>query len=815
MKRKLFAPLAVGLASMTALLLWLCLIDGASSGPSKTILAAPLDDPTVTGVEPDSAPNDVDVPIVITGTGFAANARVMLGDVALPNASRVSSVTLTATVPWGREPGVYTVTVANPGGESGILPDAFTVTHGIGVWVSGGPYGGRIWNLVLHPITPTRIYASASGSGLFFSQDAAAHWELRFTNPMPTRLALDAHTPQVMYIGGSNEHVCTRDGGLTWERTVPPGVPTSRHPYSFQPVAHPTLTGTVYLAVSGHGGVSEGGGLYRSDDWATSWVTLTVPTTDTHITAVAFHPDDPDTMFLGTHSGHVYTSSDGGDTWAWAAQVASHVERLAVNPFDPHEVWAVANAPGHFDQPGLFRCTDASLAHWLPVTITDQLPQVYSLVFHPTVSGTLWAAADSGYVSTDGGQTWSPVGPGLPGVMDWAVDPSDPDRVYAGTMRGVFQSTDRGNTWDEANQGLQGIVPNLGLAASPANPDEVYVATDGMVFRSHDGGQVWQEMDVPPTWEVRPHLRLVAVDPFTPIRVYLGSSTSPQVHISEDRGQTWYTVTLPLPPGWTGWGGVWALAPHPRHHGRILAGVGLYPSGGGIEEWPGALYISHDSGASWEHLDIGVPISGVLTLAYDPANAQVVYAGTEGSGLLRSGDGGLTWQPISSWPGTPYILAVTVHPQNHKVFVSDIGPGQAIYVSDDMGQTWARLPEQPTTSPVWELLYTQAQTPTLYAGTMGASLHRSTDDGLTWTRAAGMPGAANVPSLATVAYGERVVLYVGTSGGVVSPPLAGEMAAGSSANSLLLGSGVYRHTTIRPLEERVYLPLVSRGSGMQ
>jgi ABC-type uncharacterized transport system permease subunit len=94
MERKLFAPLAVALASMTTLFLWFCLMGGANSEPFKTVLAAPLDGPTVTGVEPDSAPNDLDVPIVITGTGFAVGARVLLGDVALPDASQVSSVTV-------------------------------------------------------------------------------------------------------------------------------------------------------------------------------------------------------------------------------------------------------------------------------------------------------------------------------------------------------------------------------------------------------------------------------------------------------------------------------------------------------------------------------------------------------------------------------------------------------------------------------------------------------------------------------------------------------------------------------------------------
>jgi len=66
-----------------------------------------------------------------------------------------------------------------------------------------------------------------------------------------------------------------------------------------------------------------------------------------------------------------------------------------------------------------------------------------------------------------------------------------------------------------------------------------------------------------------------------------------------------------------------------------------------------------------------------------------------------------------------------------------------------------------------------------------------------------MPGAADVPSLASVVTAKRVILYVGTSGGAVT---AEAMSALSGAQDLL-GSGVYRQTRIL-LTPQVYLPLV-------
>lgn len=782
-------------------------VNANGSGSAEATAVAAL---IVTEVTPASAPNDLDTPVVITGDGFEHDASARLGDLPLPATTWVSATCLEAIVPWGLPPAVYTLTVTNPDSTTASLSYAFTVTPGINVWTHGGPYGGVIGNLVLHPLTPTVLYAAAWGSGVFLSEDGAAQWRPSLITAISERPSIDPHNPQWIYSGGHNNCLRSQDGGRTWDGSCTPSdAPTWQYPFRFRPVVNPAIGGLVYLGLSVPNGPATAGHLYRSNNGGDSWLDLTsqLPATDTNVTAIAFDSVTPATMAVGTRDGYIYTSTDGGDSWSLALKLAAHVERLVVNPFGAHEVWAVTNGSGYYgDQPGLWRSVDLSLTQWIPITVDVGLPVVQSIAFHPAVSGTVWVAAGSGYVSTDGGLTWGPVGADLSNVLDFAADPEHPDVIYAGTMRGVFKSTDRGQTWATANTGLAGIVPNLGLATSSARPDEVYAAADGRVFRSFNGGQVWDELETSPIRETRPHLRLLAVDPFTPTRVYLGDSGRFQVYISDDRGQSWIIATLPPPPGAIAGGGVWVVAPHPTIAGQLLAGAGLY---GTLDQYPGALYQSQDYGASWTYIDTGLPISGVLTLAYDPAAPQIVYAGTEGGGLLKSLDAGQTWQPLISWMGGKNILAVAVHPTNHKVFVSTIGAGQAIYVSDDGGQTWSHLAEQPTTGPVWELLYTHDPTPILYAGGMEAGLHYSTDEGLSWTRAPGMPGAANVPSLASAVGSGRVVLYVGTSGGAVT------LAAGLgwpdrlNAATILLGAGVYRQTRVLPTHW-VYLPLVRR-----
>ena len=98
-----FASLAVAVSGTTA----------STTGPAR---AAPADriSPTVTAITPAAGPNDIDTPVVISGTDFAAvmsetvvltSPSVTLGSTALTNVTFISDTTLTATVPWGLNPG--------------------------------------------------------------------------------------------------------------------------------------------------------------------------------------------------------------------------------------------------------------------------------------------------------------------------------------------------------------------------------------------------------------------------------------------------------------------------------------------------------------------------------------------------------------------------------------------------------------------------------------------------------------------------------------------------------------------------------------
>ena len=220
----------------------------------------------------------------------------------------------------------------------------------------------------------------------------------------------------------------------------------------------------------------------------------------------------------------------------------------------------------------------------------------------------------------------------------------------------------------------------------------------------------------------------------------------------------------------------------------------------------GAIYRSSDHGEDWTLVDVGQEISQVTDLVYDIWTPTIAYAATEGSGMLRSTNGGQDWQPMGeAIAELDQVHSIAVEPvAPYRVFAQASWPG-GLYVSANHGLSW-------TIATTWlnseQILYTDEVPPALYAATRGGLL-RSTDGAQSWSRASGVLGQVPIYSLATVREGERVILYAGTTGGAVGGGAA-EALNQLNAEDILVNAGVYRYTTLR--RWWVYLPLVVRQS---
>jgi photosystem II stability/assembly factor-like uncharacterized protein len=811
MKRRLLAAAAVFI-SAAALLVLVCLLGTTGSTRARSALAAPSA-LVVTGVDPADALNDLDTSITITGTEFVSKPTVYLGNTTLDDVIWVSSATLEATVPWGMTPGVYTLTVENPGGESASLTDAFTVTEGIGVWNAGELYGGSVEEIVINPVTPTVLYAMSERVGLFRSLDGADHWSYVASGTDVRSLAIDPANPDTLYVSMSGP-VSTGlhrsdDAGDTWTPLNAPGD---------IPFPHPTDSGTLFVSNRWEGE----SGLWKSTDSGQTWVTKTMGLTDTRVNNLVFDPTDPLTMYVGTELGNLFVSSDGGDNWSFVDRPTDLIQVLAINPRGEHELW-VSNACFATTNQTL-KSTNIGHTAWMQVADPVGSDSIGTIVFAPQAWGgevysdTLFVSNCWGQAhrSDDGGSSWVQFGP-TTGEWGLVLHSSNPAVAYRSSeWDGVIRSTDGGANWQVANDGLTALVPEQ-LEPVPGEPGTLYAITerpDG-IYKSTRGGETWQFLSISDGWGFDSML----VDSVTPTRVYAGRGDSGRVlvHVSEDGGATWpITSVIAATEPYTGCPNfVNAIAGDASQPGRLLLGMEHFCMGvPGVHA--GDLYYSTDAGLTWERATVSGTdtISPVVDIAHDALTPTIIYAATglwdKGSGMLRSTDGGMTWEEIGTGiADLDFVTSIAVEPSPpYRVFAQSVWQG--LYVSYNHGISWTDAIPWSNGGWVNDMLCTGDDPSMLYAAT-GDGLHhlvKSEETGVMWWEPAnGLLGQVPVYSLATETATGRVILYAGTTGGFVQDngAQAGDLAAGDGT---LVNAGVYRYTT---RSWQIYLPLVLRA----
>jgi photosystem II stability/assembly factor-like uncharacterized protein len=291
--------------------------------------------------------------------------------------------------------------------------------------------------------------------------------------------------------------------------------------------------------------------------------------------ACAGVPNQPNVFYMGAVNGGVWKTNDFGRTWKpiFDEQDTGSIGALAVAPSDPNIVYAGSGEglqrPDLSVGDGVYRSSDAGKT-WTHLGLRDgqQIPQI---AIDPTNPNRIFVAvlghpygpnAERGiFRSTDGGQTFEKVlyKDENTGGSDVAIDPSNPDIVYAGmwearqgpwengawsgTGGGMFKSTDGGKTWRQLSKGFPDGVAQVNIAISPSKPTRLYaaVATGRAtgLYRSEDGGESWERT----TTDTRPGARIgggdlpvLAVDPRNADIVFSASTVTWK---STDQGRTW------------------------------------------------------------------------------------------------------------------------------------------------------------------------------------------------------------------------------------------------------------------------------------
>lgn len=303
----------------------------------------------------------------------------------------------------------------------------------------------------------------------------------------------------------------------------------------------------------------------------------------------------------------------------------------------------------------------------------------------------------------------------------------------------------------------------VSIALHPTNPNILYVATNDAVYKSRDGGQLWERF---PSFSAR-RVTTVAIDPMLPATIYAGTMGD-AVYKSPDGGQHWLAHNVGLKEHVSF---VNQFVFHPSLSERIYAAttVGAYYTKDAGREWEermngmkevhivtsiaisrhnpailyagttGGIYRSDDGALSWRKINNGlIPESelmasmalGVNAIELDPANSDIVYAGTT-KGLFRTANRGEQWERIGQSLPDPFVSSIVIHPAEPSTLY--IGGPKGVWKSSDSGKTWQAMSQGLATLNIRTLVMAPKNPQILYAGTNGSGLYRSIDAGVTWT----------------------------------------------------------------------------------
>lgn len=223
------------------------------------------------------------------------------------------------------------------------------------------------------------------------------------------------------------------------------------------------------------------------------------------VNCITPHPSNDDIVYVGTPSGGIWKSVDGGLTYAPLSDELPQigVSSIAIDYTNPNIIYIATgdDDAGDSYSVGIWKSTDAG-ATWNQTDLnpSNSPSRIYELEIHATDPNVLWAATNEGvYKTSNGGTNWTQTQSGaFQGVKQ---KPNDPTTIYAITNSQFFKSTDSGDSFSVSGFGLPSGSARLVMDVTPANEDLVYiVASTGSygfegVYKSTNNGGGFTKMD--------------------------------------------------------------------------------------------------------------------------------------------------------------------------------------------------------------------------------------------------------------------------------------------------------------------------------
>ena len=515
-------------------------------------------------------------------------------------------------------------------------------------------------SMAVDPRNTSTIYAGTTWRP-YKSTDSGKNWRL-----IKNGMIDDSDVFAITINSKDNEHLIASacsgiyeslNGGERWAKIQ--GIPsTSRRTRDL--VQNPSIAGTVYAATTQ--------GFWMTSNSGKSWI-MTTPRT-MEVNSIAVHPDEPNRIFIGTNNFGVLVSNDGGKNFEPTNDNFTSRFTYSVTPDLSQRDRLYATTQNTSTSGGFFFWSADGGVSWTQgkgLDINRNAP--FAVLQDRVDANRIYLGTNTGlFQSLDRGVSWAVVtGPkpvkkaparkrparkttakkaaapaepkeaAKPGTV---IDPvtgqelypvltdkitvlahteDDKNGLLAGTDSGLYRTYDLSKGWEKISFG-EGINASVfAITATPLVPGTIWVGTarSGVVV-SRDNGETWEKLGGAP--ENVP-ISSIAIDPKRPTNIYVGSIHS--LYLSRDGGRTWQRRGGNLPLG-----NYTSILIDPRNSDEILVSSALENDGG--------VYYSKDAGMNWKRVDskdLKLPSRRVWMMAFDPNDADRIYAGSHSSGV--------------------------------------------------------------------------------------------------------------------------------------------------------------------------------------
>ncbi len=375
--------------------------------------------------------------------------------------------------------------------------------------------------------------------------------------------------------------------------------------------------------------------------------------------SLAYDPRNLNHVFLGTGTGTVFESLDGGQNWSRFAHLGSGddyvLDHIVIDPQNPDVMFVSAWSVEDQKAGDLFRSRDGGKT-WqvLPAMRGKSIRALAMAASDPKVLTA--GALDGVYRSTDSGEKWERISPAghaeIKDIESIAVDPKNPNVVYAGTWHLAWKTDDGGVTWRHITKGMIEDSDVFSIIIDSTNPSVVYASACSGIYSSDNGGELFRKVQGMPFSARR--TRVLKQDPNNAKVVYAGTTE-----------------------------GLWKTT---------------------------------DAGKTWKRF--GSPETVVNDVLIDPRNSKLVLLATDRSGVIASDDSAQTFRPSNHGYAHRYVTAILADKSDSdRIFVGVVNDREwgGVFSYRSSGQHW----EQSSTGLGGRDVFTLRQTSSgsLVAGT--------------------------------------------------------------------------------------------------